>query len=77
MICSIESYVCDCGPQYKCHICHQSCEVKRYSYKKIFSSQLNIIPVKLYIYKYYISYKFPNKEVNMSNICILLPQSGR
>ena len=61
MICSIESYVCDCGPQYKCHICHQSCEVKRYSYKKIFSSQLNIIPVKDI-------YKVPNKEVNMSNI---------
>ena len=42
-----------------CHICHQSCEVKRFSYKKIFTSQLNIRPVKIYI-------PFYSNEENLS-----------
>ena len=41
-----------------CHICHQSCEVKRFSYKKIFTSQLNIRPtskIDFYSFLKYIS----------------------
>ena len=39
-----------------CHIYHQSCEVKRFSYEKIFTSQLNIRPTsKIYIFISYLT----------------------